>query len=76
MNDESDITLKRRIDIYVRMLRAAWEIRPQAVAGYFGGVIAEIAGMLGSIYATARLGALLAQFVATGETGHYSFVNV
>lgn len=65
---DTELPFKRRIAIGVRVLRAAWSIRPQAIVGYFGGVTAEIAGSIMSIYATAKLGALLAQFVATGQT--------
>jgi ATP-binding cassette subfamily B protein len=36
--------------------------------GYFGGAATEITGTLGSIYATAKLGSLVAAFVTTGRT--------
>lgn len=72
MSDSSDISLsiERRFSICSRVLGVAWKVRPQAVVGYFGGVTFEISGMLLSIYATAKLGALVAAFVTTGKTDY------
>jgi ATP-binding cassette, subfamily B, bacterial len=66
--EEANISFKRRIAICVRILGVARRVRPGALIGYFGGAALEIAGSLGSIYATAKLGALVAAFVTTGQT--------
>lgn len=68
--DEKDITLKQRIHICQRILGIAWQVRPSAVGGYFLGAVTEISGTMGSIYATAKLGALLAAFATNGNTSH------
>lgn len=60
------MTLRRRSALCWRVLTVAWELRAPAVLGYFAGVALEIGGTLGSIYATAKLGALVAGFVSTG----------
>ncbi len=66
--DNANITLKRRVEICMKLLGIAWGSRPGAVVGYFVGAAGEIGASIGSIYATARLGALVAAFVTTGET--------
>ncbi len=50
------------------MLGIAWRIRPRAIAGFFTGAAMEIGGFIVAIYATARLGGLLASFISTGST--------
>lgn len=67
MND-AELTLKRRLQLCWHMLSVAAQTRPWTIVGYFGGALLEIASSLGSIYATARLGALLARFVNSGQT--------
>jgi ATP-binding cassette subfamily B protein len=52
------------------MMRIAVEVRPWSLAAYLGGAGLEIGGMLLSIFATARLGALLAAFVTSGNTDY------
>ncbi len=66
--DAAPLSLKRRFSICMRILRTSAKARPWAMAGYFAGALVEIGGSLSSIYATARLGALLAHFAATGQT--------
>src|SRR6187402_2535258 len=63
-----DITFKRRVAICLRLLGVSWRTRPLAIVCYFAGVILEIGASLSSIYATARLGALVATFVSNGQT--------
>jgi ATP-binding cassette, subfamily B, bacterial len=65
---EHDISLKRRINICLRVLRVAWQVRPEGLIGFFAGALLEIASMLVSIYATAKLASLLAVFVNNGHT--------
>jgi ATP-binding cassette subfamily B protein len=65
---EQGISIKRRAQIIWRTLRIAWRVRSTAVIGYFAGAFLEIAGFLVAIYATAKLGSLLATFVANGHT--------
>lgn len=51
-----------------QMLKVAYRVRPLAVIGnIFGGVLETVASLL-TIYASAKLIALLANFVTTGET--------
>jgi ATP-binding cassette, subfamily B, bacterial len=64
----SKTSLKQAVQICTRVLGVAWRVRAWAVAGFFGGAALEISGMLGSIYATAKLASLLAAFVTNGET--------
>src|SRR3954468_20782387 len=66
--EEQDISFGRRLRICLRMLSIAWKLRPIAIVGYFIGVTTEIASMLVSIYATAKLASLLAVFVTNGHT--------
>lgn len=70
---EDNLSLKYSLRITKRVLSIAWQIRPKAFAGYFAGIALEIAGMLGSIYATAKLGGLLAAFITTGNTDYIWF---
>lgn len=62
------ITARERLSVSLRMLKTSWKIRKSAVIGYFSGSTIEISGFILGIYATAKLGALLANFVVTGET--------
>lgn len=68
VSESNAISLGRRIRIGLRMLRIVWQIRPSAVFGFSAGALLEIASMLLSIYATAKLSALLATFIATDQT--------
>lgn len=61
-------SLQKNIKICLRMLGIAWRIRPRAIFGFFLGAAMEIGGFIVAIYATARLGALLASFVSMGAT--------
>lgn len=62
------IPLKKNIQLSFRMFRTSLHVRGWAVAGYFVGAFLEIGGSIAIIYASAKLGALLAQFVSTGNT--------
>lgn len=64
----SDLTLKRRLHLLARMFSISWQVRPYAVVGYLLGALVEIGGTIGSIFATAKLGALLAGFISNGQT--------
>lgn len=70
MSKESELTFKKRTAIFVRVIRIALQVRSSAVFGFYAGALLEIAGTIGSIYATAKLGALLAQFVTSGNTSY------
>lgn len=52
----------------IRMLRIAWDQRPLAIVGYFVGSLLEITSMIGTIYATSQIGALLAHYITGGDT--------
>src|SRR6266567_4645338 len=75
MSNESENTvgLKRQLALCWRMLGLGWQVRKQAMVGYFCGALVEIASMLTSIYATAKLASLLAEFVAHGHAAHIWF---
>lgn len=68
MQEKQEITFRRRASICWRVIGISLQIRPKAFAGYFGGVFLEIASMITSIYATAKLASLLAVFVSSGKT--------
>ncbi len=72
MNDET-LSIGRSFTIFLRILAVGWQIRSRAVIGYFIGALIEISGMLVSIFATAKLGALLAGFITTGRTDYIWF---
>lgn len=63
------IPFKKNARLSSRLFKAALEVRPWAVVGYFIGAVMEIGGSIAIIYATAKLGALLASFITTGQTG-------
>lgn len=63
-----NMTFRRYIALSTRMLSIAWHVRSGALIGFFAGALLEISGMVISIYATAKLGALLAVFVSTGQS--------
>jgi ATP-binding cassette subfamily B protein len=67
-DQEHDISFKRRASICWRIIRIAMGVRPKAFAGFFAGALVEIASMLVSIYATAKLASLLAVFIGSGKT--------
>ncbi len=67
MNNRTD-AIKRNIQLIVRMLGTGFKLRPAGVILYFAGAILEIGAFIGSVYATARLGALLAAFITSGNT--------
>lgn len=62
------VSLKRRIQLSLRMLALSWQLRPFGFSLFIVGALLEIGGFLTSIWATARLAALLANFIATGAT--------
>lgn len=51
-----------------RMLVVSFRIRPKAVAGYFFGAILEIAAFITAIFASAKVTAILANFIASGNS--------
>jgi ATP-binding cassette subfamily B protein len=65
-----NIPLKRHAQLVLHMLRVSWHIRWNALVIYFAGAALEIGGSLVAIYATARLGALVAAFIAHGQTDY------
>ncbi len=64
----NEVSLKRRFLLSVRLLQTVWSVRAGAVAIFFTGAFFEIGSFIVGIYATARLGALLATFVSSGQT--------
>lgn len=64
----SDVSLKRRLQICLRILQTLWQIRPTAFIVFFSGALLEISAFITGTYATARLASLLATFVSSGQT--------
>lgn len=64
----TNLSLGRRVKISVRMLSQGWKLRKGAIILFFFGASLETSGTIGSIYAVAKLGALLANFASTGAT--------
>lgn len=63
---QQKLTMKRNIHLSFRMLRISWKARPSAICIYFSGALLEISGFVVTIYATAQLGARLAEFATGG----------
>ncbi len=57
-----------KLRIVRRMTSVSWRMRPRAVLSYFAGAVLEIVSFIVSIYATAKLGSLLAGFATGGPT--------
>ena len=72
-SEEAKLSLKQSAALSWRLVRMGWKVRPSMVLGYFVGAAMEIAASVVSIYATAKLGGLLASFIATGKTSHIWF---
>ncbi len=68
MKKPAIVPIVKNARLVVRMLKISWQIRPLAIGGFFLGAIIEIFGFVLSVYATARLGGLLASFVNNGYT--------
>lgn len=68
METPQSVSLTRRITLSLRMLSASWHLRPLGILAFFSGALLEIGGFIASVYATAQLGALLATFIANGQT--------
>lgn len=69
----TNVSIQQNLRICLRLLSIAWQVRGWAFISFFGGAMIEITGMLGSIYATAKLASLLAGFVASGHAAHIWF---
>lgn len=52
----------KNIKLIERVFRTSWQVRPVTVVSYFVGAILEIGSFIVTIYASARLAGLLAQF--------------
>ena len=70
---DKSISLKRQVDVCLRVIKVALHSNPKAFMGYFVGAFLEIGSMLLSLYATAKLASLLAIFVSSGKTDHIWF---
>lgn len=65
--DTPSLPFKKNIRLGYRLFQAALEVRPSAVIGFFIGSIMEIGGSIAIIYATAKIGGILANFISTGQ---------
>ncbi|HMS23836.1 MAG TPA: ABC transporter ATP-binding protein [Candidatus Saccharibacteria bacterium] len=68
--EQSSVSIKRRLSLVFRMFSISFRLRPSMVLMFFFGAALEIGGFIASVYATARLGALVAGFVTTGSTDY------
>ena len=68
-----EVSILDRVKIVSRTLGAAWQARKLAVISYFVAAIIEIAAMLLALYASAKLGAILAGYVFTGQAENVWF---
>ncbi len=59
---------KTHSQILWRILRISWQARPGAFCIFFVGAFIEIAASVLTLYASAKLGALLAKFITSGDT--------
>jgi ATP-binding cassette subfamily B protein len=64
------IGLRHSLNIIMRMLRVAVSVRPVMLGVFAFGAATEIAASIVSIYASARLAALLAAYVTKGYAPH------
>ena len=70
---------KRSARIVWRILKIAAAIRPKMLVVFAAGAMLEIGASILSLYATARLGAVLAQFATTGiaeDAWFWLFVDI
>lgn len=51
-----------------RIYKKSWQLRKSSVIAYFFGATLEIGGSLLTLYATARIASLLAQYIVGGKT--------
>jgi ATP-binding cassette, subfamily B, bacterial len=58
----------KKTKLALRIFAVSWRIRPTAILGFFVGMAFEVGGFIVSIYATARLAGLLAQYATGGNT--------
>ena len=66
--EQTSLGFKRRVKLSYILLKQGWILRKGALAIFFAGALMETAGSIASIYAVAKLGALLAKFAATGNS--------
>lgn len=64
----SKTSIRKNFGLIGRILREAWNIKRNAVIAYFAGALLETIAFIVSIYATAKLGSLLAGYVQGGST--------
>ena len=62
--------LRRHGSISWRMLKQSFRLRPSMSALYLLGAVIEISASILTIYASARIAGLLAQFVQSGDAGN------
>ncbi len=56
------------VGIIWRVYKKSWQLRKSSVIAYFLGAALEVGGSLLTLYATARIASLLAQYIVGGET--------
>src|SRR5690606_22044568 len=68
--DRLSLSIKRRVGLSLQMFSISWQLRPRVFLLYMLGAMLEILASLMTIYASARIAALLAQFISTGSAGN------
>jgi ATP-binding cassette subfamily B protein len=66
----TNMTISRRFNIFARMIKQAWQLRPLALLLFIFGAFVETGGSISAIYAGARLSAQLAQFAVSGASNN------
>jgi ATP-binding cassette, subfamily B, bacterial len=67
-SEKNDLKLATRIKISLRLLRISWQLRPGIFVLFFVGAFLEVGASILTIYASAQIAAILAQFIATGNS--------
>lgn len=66
VNEKMPFSMNLKLGL--RMFKVSWSVRRSAVCLYLLGGLAEIGGFILSIYATAKIGGILASFISTGNS--------
>ncbi|MCA9309399.1 ABC transporter ATP-binding protein [Candidatus Saccharibacteria bacterium] len=65
---DDTLSLKARLRVSLRTLKLSWQLRPKILILYLLGACVEISGFILSLFATARLGGLLAAYLTSNDT--------
>lgn len=68
VNNDDTLSLKARLRVSMRTLKLSWRLRPKTLILYLLGSCVEIGGFILSLFATARIGGLLAAYLTSNDT--------